>query len=158
MGLAVFDRGTARVEELRTVEVFAPNRYACDALYGRLFEVLADYLDGPWDAVVVEQQFDTAVKMSKAEGCIAGMFVGRGHNVVVLAPRTVKMRLGVAMGNYRANKEAACDWLTARLTDGTYAHTPALDAWERMRQRERFDMADAMLLIHFYVHVYEPPA
>ena len=64
------------------------------------------------------------------------------------------MHYGLSMQNYRANKQRAVEWADTFMTNNACAFADELDLSQYRKAGKRDDMADAMLLVMYYLDTY----
>ena len=102
-------------------------------------------------AIVVEQQMRVNLRIMAA--VIEALFY-TSNNVHIIPPRQVKVHYNLSTGQYASNKAAAVEWIRDWLSfNGERAVTPeAYRVWTRARKKD--DLADALLLVLFYLDTF----
>lgn len=98
--------------------------------------------------VVVERQMRCNMRI--IEAVLQTLYFDR---CLVISPRCVKAHYGLAMRNYRQNKEKAVEWArdfvlqnAGVFCEGVVAHY--------QKQAKRDDLADSLLLLMYYLDTY----
>ena len=152
LGICVFDFNCAKVVVWDNVPLVpAGGRYipANNVQYVRDFvKRFQHYFDNAF-RVVIERQM--RVNMRIIEALLHSQF----YDVcTVISARAVKMHYGLSMQNYRANKQRAVEWADSFMSNNACAFADELDLSQYRKAGKRDDMADAMLLVMYYLDTY----
>lgn len=149
LGMCVFDLNTSRIEYLARLPLvsgkYMPSRtveYVREFVQKRAF-----YFENA-ARVLVERQM--RANMRVIEAVFQVMHYDR---CIVMAPRAVKMHYNISTGNYNSNKTSAVDWVDAFIKCNPEAIDSVQEA-EYLASKKRDDMADAALLVLYYLDTY----
>ena len=150
LGLCAYDFCTSQVVHWDNVNLVRAGRYMPmqNVQYVRDFVARHADLFARAAVVVIERQM--RCNMRVIEAVLHTMFFDRA---VVVNPRCVKMHYKIGHRDYRKNKLAAVDWVTAFCASNTALFPPdVLDVFTRGKKQD--DLADALLLVLYYLDTY----
>tara|TARA_Y100001972_G_scaffold118034_1_gene157699 strand:- start:2822 stop:3334 length:513 start_codon:yes stop_codon:yes gene_type:complete len=150
LAICAYDFVTSRVVHWDNVSLVPSGRYipAQNVQYVRDFVQRHNQLFSQASTVIVERQMRCNMRI--IEAVLQCMFFER---CVVINARCVKMHYGLSTRNYRANKAKAVEWATAFVQNNDSCFAPHVaDIYARGKKQD--DLADALLLVMYYLDTY----
>ena len=150
LAICAYDFVTSQVVHWDNVSLVPNGRYvpAQNVQYVHDFVKRHQHLFQNAIAVVVERQMRCNMRI--IESVLHCMFFERCQ---IINARCVKMHYGLSTKNYRANKAKAVEWADAFVANNSTAFVPGVaDLFCRGGKQD--DLADALLLIMYYLDTY----
>lgn len=150
LAICAYDFVTSQIVHWDNVSLVPTGRYvpAQNVQYVRDFVQKHQHLFSQAYAVLIERQMRCNMRI--IESVLQCMFFERCH---VINARCVKMHYGLSTRNYRTNKAKAVEWATAFVqNNGTALQPGVADLF--LRGGKQDDLADALLLIMYYLDTY----
>lgn len=149
LGICVYDFCKNQVVHWDNVSIVPNGRYtpALNVQYVRQFVFQHQEMFNNCCALVIERQMRCNMRI--IESVFQTMFFGICR---VINARCVKMHYELSTRNYKANKQKAVEWATSfvRANPAVFADGVA----DRYMCKKQDDLADALLLVMFYLDTY----
>lgn len=149
LALCAYDFVTNQVVYWDNVSLVRNGRYipAQNVQYVIDFVHLHDTLFRKAHIIVVERQMRCNMRI--IEAVFQTLFFDR---CVIVNPRCVKLHYGIGTRNYKQNKAKAIEWVQHFITANPQAFQ--LNTSERFVKGKQDDLADALLLVLYYLDTY----
>ena len=150
MGVCAFDFCSGQVVLWENVSLVPSGRYipAQNVQYVREFVLKYQSYFELASVVLVERQMRCNMRI--IEALLHSTFWGKCH---VVQPRCVKVHYGLSTNNYKQNKAKAVEWAKSFLHHNALVFAPGT-AERFVDNRKQDDLADALLLVMFYLDTY----
>tara|TARA_B100000795_G_scaffold261632_1_gene238605 strand:- start:4302 stop:4685 length:384 start_codon:yes stop_codon:yes gene_type:complete len=98
--------------------------------------------------VIIEKQMRQPMK-----GVQWLLAIQNPETAIVVRPQDIKRQYHISMGQYEANKKAACAWAQQYLSEQPQFFSPdCVQAFHKETKQD--DMADALLLVRYFLDTY----
>jgi hypothetical protein len=150
VGVCAYDFMSNKVTFWENVSLVHTGRYqpSQNVSYVRDFINAYSHLFANAFIVLIERQMRCNMRI--IEAIFETLYFDKCH---VIAPRSVKAHYGLSLRNYRANKNAAVEWVTDFVEENPNVFSDAARA-KFAQKGKRDDLADALLLILYYLDTY----
>ena len=150
LGVCAFDFCNGQVVHWENVSLVPSGRYvpAQNVQYVRDFIHRYEALFANASAIVIERQMRCNMRI--IESLLQMLFFDRCH---VVHARCVKLHYGLSTKNYRQNKVKAVEWATDFMKHNPLVFGPGT-AERFLGGGKQDDLADALLLVMFYLDTY----
>ena len=150
LGICVWDFNTTKIELLSTVSLVPQGRYIPGENVAYVRNFLARFKTYFADAKVVLIERQMRVNMRIIQSVIQALYY---EKCIVVSPRLVKMHYDLSTKSYKGNKAKAVEWATefALSNPDTFA---AGITNEFSLSKKKDDMADAMIMVLYYLDTY----
>jgi hypothetical protein len=149
LAVCAYDFVTNKIIHWDNVSLVPNGRYvpALNVQYVRDFVARHDHLFRYASAVLVERQMRCNMRI--IEAVLQTLFYER---CVVISPRCVKLHYSIGTRNYKQNKAKAVEF--ARFFVATNPALFAPDVAQRIAHGKQDDLADALILVLYYLDTY----
>lgn len=149
LGLCVFDFCTAKFVFWDNISLVPSGKYQplSNVKYVRDFIARYQCFFSNAACVVIERQMRCNMRI--IESIIQTLYF---DICTVINARAVKAHYGIGTKNYRMNKQRAVQWVDAFVKNNPSAFAPGVA--ENFNVRKRDDLADALLLVTYYLDTY----
>ena len=154
LGICVFDFRTSKIVFWDNVSLTKGGRYRPTENVKYVRDFVQKYEEFFEDALAVLVERQMRCNMRIIEAVLQTLYYERCH---VIAPRSIKAHYKISGRSYAANKKLAVEWVAGFLDRNvsSFAEQAAATAEQfASMKKKRDDLADAMLLLLYYLDTY----